>query len=346
MKNISGKFTLDEILSQPLVWESTLEELNKIDVNSTPNINNFDTIIFTGCGSTYYLSIWAARLMQNINGVKAFPLPASELCYSAELWLKPYKNILLVAVSRSGETSETLQAVEIFNEMNLGESISVTCYPESRLACLTHQSIITPAGKEVSIAQTRSFSSMMMAVIYLIYQGVIDKYSVKDASEQFINKYKDISIKIGRDSNLERFFFLGNGPLYGLANEIMLKMKEMSLSYSEAYHFLEFRHGPMSMVNKHSLIVAFMSDFGLDLELAVLQDMKKIGAQVLGIGPENALKNNPSLFNFTFPIDDQIPNFLRAPFYLPLLQLIAFERSIFNGLDPDKPNNLTAVVKL
>lgn len=346
LKEPAGKFTLKEILSQPETWEKTLADLSKIDASSMPKPLDYDTIIFTGCGSTHYLSIWAARLMQRIQGVNAQVMPASELWYSAESWLKPYKKVLLVAVSRSGETSETLHAVKIFNSMGIGKSISITCYPDSKLPKLTHQSIITPAGQEISIAQTRSFSNMMLATSFLIHQGFQGVAGIKEYAERFINKYKEVSTQIGRDPSLERFFFLGNGPLFGLASEIMLKMKEMSLSYSEAYHFLEFRHGPMSMVNDRSLVLAILSDFALDFELAVIKDMKKIGAQILAIGSSEAILKNEGLFNYAFPIDDHISRFFRDPFYLPLLQLIAFERSLSNGLNPDKPNNLTAVVEL
>ncbi|MFH1513957.1 MAG: SIS domain-containing protein, partial [bacterium] len=217
LRESAGKFTLKEILSQPETWEKTLTYLSKNNVSSLPKPSDYDAVIFTGCGSTYYLSIWAARSMQRIQGVIAKALPASELWYSAEVWMRPYKNVLLVAVSRSGETSETLQAVKRFNDLGIGKSISITCYPDSKLPKLTHQSIIVPAGQERGIAQTRSFSNLMLTTSFLIHHGTQGAVGIKEFAERFINKYKDVSAQIGRDPSLERFFFLGNGPLFGLA---------------------------------------------------------------------------------------------------------------------------------
>jgi glucosamine--fructose-6-phosphate aminotransferase (isomerizing) len=354
LKKFIGRFTLEEILSQPETWERTLTELSEIDFSSLPKLSDYDAVIFTGCGSTYYLSIWAARLVRRIQGINAEALPASELWYSSKSWISPYKKVLLVAVSRSGDTSETLQAVKIFNDQKIGKSISITCYPESELPRLSHQSIITSAGQEKSIVQTRSFSNMMLAAYFLIYGGaqggavVTKEFSkeFKEFSKEFIDKYREKAVRIGRDLRLERFFFLGDGPLFGLASETMLKMKEMSLSYSEAYHFLEFRHGPMSMINNQSLVIALLSDFAMDFELGVVKDMKKIGAKILAVGPNGAIFKDGKLFDYAFPIEDHVPRTFYDLLYLPLLQLVAFERSLSKGLNPDKPHNLSAVVKI
>jgi glucosamine--fructose-6-phosphate aminotransferase (isomerizing) len=347
LKKSIGRFTLEEILSQPETWERTLTELSKIDFSSLPKLSDYDAVIFTGCGSTYYLSIWAARLMRRIQGINAEALPASELWYSSKSWISPYKKVLLVAVSRSGDTSETLQAVKIFNDQKIGKSISITCYPESQLPRLSHQSIITSAGQEKSIVQTRSFSNMMLAARFLIYGGTQGgATAIKEFSKEFIDKYREKAVRIGRDLGLERFFFLGDGPLFGLASETMLKMKEMSLSYSEAYHFLEFRHGPMSMINNQSLVIALLSDFAVDFELGVIKDMKKTGAKILAIGPSEAIFKDEKLFDYAFPIEDHVFRTFYDLLYLPLLQLVAFERSLSKGLNPDKPHNLSAVVKI
>ena len=86
-----------------------------------------------------------------------------------------------------------------------------------------------------------------------------------------MDRLGDLPQRLGADLEVERFFFLGSGPFYGLACEAMLKLKEMSLSYAEPYHFLEFRHGPMSMVDARTLVVGLLSDTGLTEEIRVLE---------------------------------------------------------------------------
>ena len=119
-------------------------------------------------------------------------------------------------------------------------------------------------AQEISIAQTRSFASMLVISQALAAAAggrnlALFNHLPARVGEVF-NKYSNIAQKIGEDLSLDRFFFLGTGHLYGIACEAMLKMKEMTVSYSEAFHMLEFRHGPMSMVNHQSLVVGLVSD--------------------------------------------------------------------------------------
>jgi glucosamine--fructose-6-phosphate aminotransferase (isomerizing) len=113
-------------------------------------------------------------------------------------------------------------------------------------------------------------------------------------------------------------------------------MKEMTLTYSEPFHFMEFRHGPMSLVTETSMIIGMLSDNNRRHEQAVLDDMARLGGGVLSLGD---IDTNVA-FNSSLP--EPIANVL----YLPVLQLMAYYRSIAKGLNPDQPHNLTAVVKL
>ena len=343
--NKKGYFTQQEILSQPATWAKTLQELAKIDVPLS--LNKYENLVFIGCGSTYYLSLWASRLAQSELRINAVALPSSEVWFSHEKWIRQLKKPLLIAVSRSGETSETLHAVETF-KYNYGKAVlGITCYPESELARLVDKYAVIVSGQEQSIAQTRSFTNMMLGALYLIQGGVPKpvKDRMAEAAQGVLEQNYPIAKEIGNNLNLERFFFLGNGALYGLASEIMLKMKEMSLSYSEAFHFMEFRHGPMSMVNAKSLITGYLDDWYREHADAVMKQMQSLGAKTLGIGYPAPHKGSwhPDWF---FNINIDLPAIWRYPLYLPLLQSIAFHRSIAKGLDPDRPLNLSAVVEL
>ncbi|NIV35336.1 MAG: SIS domain-containing protein, partial [Anaerolineae bacterium] len=191
----------------------------------------------------------------------------------------PAGETLLLAVSRSGTTTETLRAVDRFREAGNGPALTVTCYPQSTLAQQADFALVAPDAQEQSIAQTRSFTSMLLltqalAAVLARDEGMLERLRrLPGALEDVVDRLGDLPRRLGEDQDIERLFFLGGGPLYGLASEAMLKTKEMSLSYAEAYYPLEFRHGPMSMVNGHTLVVGFLSDTALMEELRVLQDM-------------------------------------------------------------------------
>ncbi len=345
MQDQRGKHSHREILSQPETWPETLDYLQSDWESKIPNLNDYDEVIITGCGSTYYLSIWAARYLQKTTGVTCVPLPSSELWFSSENWINPSKKTLLIAISRSGQTTETLHALEAFEKNTNGTSLVITCYADSPLAKMTANPITTTAGMETSVAQTRSFTNMMWPIILLGEREIPAELgdTIRQSAQDLINAYQASTAEIGKHAEIERFFFLGSGPLYGLALEVMLKMKEMSLSYSEAYHFLEFRHGPMSMVNNNSLLVGLVDPKTREHEISVLKDMQRIGGRTLTVcGLGQAPQNMDYVFNF----DNHIPENWKYPLYLPLIQLIAYERSISKGLNPDKPKNLTKFIEL
>jgi glucosamine--fructose-6-phosphate aminotransferase (isomerizing) len=157
-----------------------------------------------------------------------------------------------------------------------------------------------------------------------------------EAGNSVIGHYELFAKEIGENLNFDRFYFLGSGIQYGLASEISLKMKEMTLSHSEPFHFLEFRHGPMSMANESAVVVGMLSDVNRVHEAKVLSEMKTLGATVTAFGENDA----------DVQFESGIPESVRGILYLPVLQLMAFYRSLAKGLNPDRPNNLTAVVKL
>jgi glucosamine--fructose-6-phosphate aminotransferase (isomerizing) len=276
-------------------------------------------------------------------------LPASEV------WLfpavMPLQRTLLLAVSRSGTTTETLRAAERCQRAGAGRVLAVTCYPESTLASQASFSLFAPDAREESVAQTRSFTSMLLLTqaVAGVLAGDTALASrlrrLPRALEGLMGRLEGLPGQIGRDLSIERFFFLGGGPLYGIACEAMLKTKEMSLSYAEAFHPLEFRHGPMSMVDDRTLVVGLVSDTGLAQELRVLQDMRALGARVLTIVEDVALLEDWEP-DYTIELRSGLDECERAAMYLPALQLTALHRSLAKGLDPDHPNNLAAVVNL
>ena len=337
-----GFYTQQEILSQPEAWSAALqvlaaERLAILDLGG----RHFDQVIYTGCGSTYYLALAAASLTQELTGQLCRAFPASEL------WLYPKSSYisgktLLVAVSRSGETTETLRACQAFLSDHRGDLLTLSCYGDMPLAKMGTLNIILPSGQEQSVAQTRAFSTLYLGTVALacLWSSREDLYTslwkLPEAGQRLLKNYTFLATELGRNTNIDRFYWLGSGPRQGLACELSLKMKEMSLSQSEPFHFMEFRHGPKSMIVPSALVIGLRSSVNEKHESAVLADVKMLGCRLLEMAEAG------SSVQFESGIDEAIRNVL----YLPIGQLIAFERSISKGLNPDHPTNLDSVVKL
>jgi glucosamine--fructose-6-phosphate aminotransferase (isomerizing) len=258
----------------------------------------------------------------------------------------------LLAISRSGTTTETLWAVEKYRRQKMGNSVAViTTQPDSTLAKQADFVLAAPQAQEKSTAQTRSFTSMFLLSQVLGGALAGDHHVaarlqvLPDRLKLVIEEASDLTRQIGEDLSIKRFFFLGGGPLYGLACEAMLKMKEMSCTWTEAYHPLEFRHGPMSVVDQESLVVCLASDSQLVAEARVLKDMKHLGAKTLVLTEDSTAADWEGM-DYVFSMKTGLDEWDRGSIYLPLIQWIAFYRSLAKGLDPDQPNNLFPVIEL
>lgn len=346
-----GAHTLREIRGQAKAWAQALREAQ----STLPRIRELWSrqevaeVLFCGCGSTHYLSLAAAAVFQAETGIRARALPSSEVFLFPDIAMPPGESSL-VAISRSGETTETVRAAKTFAERKDKDSVVViTCYGDSTLAGLTPAPLVASAAQEQSYAQTASFSSMFLLALGLvgevagrtsIWQAL---HTLPERGERVVSESEEAMRRPGEDDRYQRFFFLGSGPNYGLACEGMLKMKEMSLSYSEAYHFLEFRHGPRSMVDDRTLVVGLLSDRATQEEVAVLTETQVLGAHVMviGEGPSQigALKPEHALW-----VESGLSETLRGPLYLPPMQFLAYHRAMHKGLNPDRPANVEAVI--
>ncbi|NTW12756.1 MAG: SIS domain-containing protein [Anaerolineales bacterium] len=329
--------TYNEIKTQTQAWAQALDVVH---ASHLPQVGDNDQVLFTGCGSTYYLSLAAAALYQELTGHAARAVPGGELLLNSRTVLTD-RRTLLVAISRSGTTTETVKAVEKFKTEKRGDAVVISNYDEV-LSRLADVNIVIDKGQERSVAQTRSFASMYVAVTAFCArmagrEDLVEAMrKLPEAGILVIDKYEAWAKTIGGNLKFDRFYFLGSGIRYGLACEVNLKMKEMTLTHSEPFHFLEFRHGPMSMVNKTAVVVGMLSDANRIHEAKVLSEMRELGGTVASLGESDA----------DVQFESGIPESVRGVLYLPVLQLMASYRSVAKGLNPDKPNNLTAVVKL
>jgi glucosamine--fructose-6-phosphate aminotransferase (isomerizing) len=352
MNDERGTCTLQEILGQFTSWDATLAGLDEQLPEIQAMLDRWQVaeVACCGCGSTYYLSLACASLLQSLAGLRAQAFPASEL------WLFPSACQgkagfdLLLAISRSGETTETLQAVRSHKKRSGSHVLAITCYPDSTLAREASLCLTTRQAEEVSIVQTRSFTSMLVTAHYVaaLLAGrpdYLDELRALPALGRRVTEaaYRQIA-EMGRNRAFDKLFFLGSGPNYGLACEGMLKMKESALSHSEAFSFLEFRHGPMSLVDPASLIVGLLSDTACEQERDVLRHMKELGGTTLVLAESE--QEADSVADVSIGLGSGLGELARSILYLPLLQLLAFHRAMDRGLDPDRPRHLTAAVVL
>src|SRR5512138_865912 len=210
--NKAESCTYEEIRTQTPAWGQAIE---LVAAASLPRAADYEQVVFTGCGSTYYLSLAAAALYQELNGRPARAVPAGELWLNPKASLAPVKT-LLVAISRSGTTSETLRAVEAFSSTGRGDVVVISNYHEALLR-LSETNIVIDKGQEQSIAQTRSFTSMHVAAAALCARmaGREDLLpamrALPAAGERLLDKYEALAEQTGKDLSFDRFYFLGSG---------------------------------------------------------------------------------------------------------------------------------------
>jgi len=340
-----GRHTLHEIMSQPKVWPQALKAFAEqqsafINLMSVPA---FDKVIVSGCGSTYYLAMTAARLLRK-SGMDALACPASELLFYPDSIYLPQQRYLLICVSRSGTTSETVRAQANFKAAVSGKIITVTCDSSSPLAQNADLTFAIDAAQEKSVAQTRSFSSMALVLqqmaAALARHDLNSSVRLPAVCQALLDTHANLIKSLAENDSIKKFFFLGADALYGIACEAMLKMKEMSLSYSESFYTMEFRHGPMSMVAEDSLVIGLISPDSATHDLQVLQEMQAIGASIL------AIAQSETDFQHHIALPAELPSWNTPILYLPPLQLLAYHRALFMGQNPDQPHNLSAVISL
>ncbi|MCX6069686.1 MAG: SIS domain-containing protein, partial [Chloroflexi bacterium] len=267
--DVPETITKREILAQPDALAGALSAVDR-QAHAMKGLwskQAYRQVLFTGCGSTYYLSLAAARVFEDLTGVVSRAVPAGEFLLSpSTIPGVPAKPTLLVAISRSGTTSETVRAVAAFAKAGAGDTISITCQPGEGPRDLGGVCVNIPEAQEVSVAQTRAFSAMWLAVCamsaLLAGNGALQAELRKTPglSARVIDAVTDQATALGADLSYDRIYYLGSHYRYGLASEGSLEMKEMTLTHAEPFHFLEFRHGPKSMVTESTVVAALASD--------------------------------------------------------------------------------------
>ena len=311
--------------------------------------------LFIGCGSSYYLALAAAASWTAITGVSARAIPASELLLFPDLVLSGTgvgkENIAAVAISRSGRTSETVRAAQLLEREKDIRVLAVTGTPDQPLEQVATATLPLLPCDEESTVMTRSFTSMLMGLQYLAACQAEDRSFVESLSRlpAMAGRVMNTANLAIRDFVESRQFAdyvcLGQGPFYGLACETALKVTEMSVSYAQSFHTLEFRHGPKSIVGPETLITFLLSEQGYEAECDVLQEIKALGGTTLAI-TNRADDRVRKASDLLIELDFDLPELARLAAYIFAGQLTGLYTGLKKGLDPDNPRNLSRVVVL
>ena len=348
-----GAHTWNELISQGEVWQSVLSQLETSPVVETILKGNAATRewVFVGCGTSYYLAEAAAHSWTILTGMPARSIPASEILLYPQNIQAEGAGVQAVVISRSGKTSEAVRAANVLvGKLNL-PTIGITCAEHSALERECHHTILLHGVDEQSTVMTRSFTSMLISLQYLAARHAGNQSFIDQLTESA--KHTSLTIqKVAREleafvtsHSFDDYIFLGQGAWHGIAKEGALKVMEMSCSYSQFFHTLEFRHGPKAIVSERTCIFFFLDKAGHEAESEVLVEMKALGGITVAVGNaigagarahcDLIIENSPKLNDLASLASCTIP-----------CQLLGFFTGVKNGLNPDEPKNLSRVVIL
>jgi glucosamine--fructose-6-phosphate aminotransferase (isomerizing) len=348
-----GAHSLREILAQPRCWEACLKELPRLideqQVQST--FGKAREWLFVGCGSSYYVALAAAASWSAITGLRARAVPASELLLFPDMALAGSSDLAGVVISRSGCTSEALRAAEILERDRNVRTLGVSCTPGERLEKICTRTLVLGAVDEKSTVMTQSFTSMLLALQYSA-ASLAGDHACLEALGKVPASAEPVLTALNRrvrdftaSHRFADYIALGQGPFYGLACECSLKLSEMSVSYGQSFHTLEFRHGPKSVVSAETLIMFLISETGYAAECDVLEEVKGLGGTTLTL-VNRADSRMRASSDLLVEFDFEIPELARLAAYVFAGQLVGLYTGLGKGLDPDNPRNLSRVVVL
>lgn len=345
-------FMLKEIYEQPQVVKKTIDTYFNGNINSLisslPNLEKYNQIHIVACGSAYHAGLVGKTLIEKYSNTKVTCDIASEYRYNKQFY---DKNTLVILVSQSGETADTLAALKKASGDGIDTLAIVNVY-QSSIARSAKYVIYTKAGAEIAVATTKAYSCQVavfiLITLYLSYKKQLlnekeiekiykDINLLPDKLQQLINQsYKKIAHKI---YNHKDIFFIGRGIDYYLSMEGSLKLKEISYINSSAYAAGELKHGTISLIDQGTPVIAIATN--QEMYEKTISNIKETKAR----GAYNLLISNVENDEF----DDQIliPHFneILTPLLTVIpLQLLAYEVARLNNCDIDKPRNLAKSV--
>ena len=302
-------------------WDAALQQ-------SVPRLTA-GTIVVAGCGTSYYLAQSLACAYNSV-GQRAIAVPSAEWAHRPDRYLPDPSSGLLIALSRSGTTSETLDAVRASRAMGM-PTFAISCEENSAILGEADQCLYIPTHSDEGIVMSASASLMFLGGLRLL--GISLSDAVVLAAQTGLKQMDAGIAQILQGRS--HFVYLGGGANYGIATEGSLKLQEMSLTYSQSFHPMEYRHGPISLVDEKTVVIMLYSHETSDAEAKVTADVLAKGARVVGINGPGDLR-----------IDLGVKGVSASLAALPSLQILGEYLARQKGINTETPRHLTKVVVL
>lgn len=358
MKNGYEHFMLKEINEQPKVVKDTLKSLFGSDYEyltlKMPDLSIYNKIDIVACGSAYYAGLVGKNLIEKYGNIPVSIDIASEYRYKKQFF---DSKTLLIIVSQSGETADSLAALRIAKENSM-DTLAIVNVLGSSIAREADYVIYTKAGCEVAVATTKAYSSQVAVLSAIaIYLGIKNKTINDDELEKIIRDINIIDNNIKKQlenskkyltiaeylKGYKNIFYLGRGIDYALALEGSLKLKEISYIHSEAYPAGELKHGSISLIEKGTPVVAIITDKNIaEKTISNIKEVKARGAYVILIAT-NDINASGDFCDYKIEVPFINEYFKALSIVIPL-QMIAYEVAKMCNADIDKPRNLAKSV--
>ena len=366
-------FMLKEIHEQPAVVRTCLEAYinpewqpnsnhSPVNLNLSPHIyQDLEHVQIVACGTSWHASLVGKYLLEQIAEIPTFVEYASEFRYSPTPIMR---NTVTIGVTQSGETADTLAALEMEKQRRAISSeeyqpriLGITNRPESTLATIVDQVINTYAGIEIGVAATKTFLAQVMAFYVLAIDLGYRRQKISDQRlkeivnglsqlptqiEQILHSEEEKIKELAHDfSETQDFIFVGRGINFPIALEGALKLKEISYIHAEGYPAGEMKHGPIALLDTHVPVVAIaMPGSVYEKVISNAQEAKARDARLIGVVAEN---NPEDIFQDELVIPEVEELFSPILSVIPL-QLLSYYIASLRGLDVDQPRNLAKSV--
>ena len=356
-------YMLKEIYEQPRAIAQTLEERvaggklleAAFGPLATEVFRRTEAVQIVACGTSYHAGVLAKYYVEQIARLPCWVEIASEYRYRNPV---VPRNTLFVTVSQSGETADTLAALRMAKRSGYLSSLSICNVPESSLVRESELVLLTRAGPEIGVASTKAFTTQLAALGMLVV--ALAKFNGTDAERErgLVQRLIEIPGLIEKTLRLDdqirelaqRFadkhhaLFLGRGPMYPVAMEGALKLKEISYIHAEAYPAGELKHGPLALVDADMPVVAVAPNNDLLEKLkSNLQEVRARGGELYVFAdPDSGIQSSEGVTVLTMP--KHVSHLQAASVYTVPLQLLAYHCAIIRGTDVDQPRNLAKSV--
>ncbi len=372
MKRISGDvedtelgdfehYMLKEIYEQPHALAATFAKAAAGEVDdhvfgeaAAEVFAKTKAVQIVACGTSYHAGLVARYWLEDIAGIPCQVEVASEFRYRKRV---SHEGTLLVTVSQSGETADTLAALRFAEPDEFVASLVIANVDNSSLVRESDLAFLTRAGAEIGVASTKAFTTQLVA--FLMLSLVLGRHrglsaerekQLMEGLEQLPDLVKqtlkiDPQIEVMSSAFIQKHhaLFLGRGVQYPIAMEGALKLKEISYIHAEAYPAGELKHGPLALVDADMPVVAVApNDELLDKLKSNLEEVRSRGGELYVFADANAgFKDEPGVHVLSMP---HTPEILQPIIYTVALQLLAYHVALQKGTDVDKPRNLAKSV--